>query len=258
MCTSRTRRRRAPRSVSRRPAGTTSPSAWNAGFATAGFCGTASDTPGSGLQTVEISIRRGTGNYYDGSSFSSAGELYLTAAGSTSWSYDFATSQFPVDGSYTIHVEGDGQRRKRRELIVTHLRLRRLGSHGPDPRLLGLHERERDRPDGLLPLRRRGRVHRERVRERSGFWPLWLCVPGARLRLERKPERRHLRLQLQRRRSQPGRAERRQRTEQRRPRLEHQLHRDTRRARPGDVGRLRRRLLRRKLVHELRRDQPVG
>ncbi|MEK6275346.1 MAG: Ig-like domain-containing protein [Actinomycetota bacterium] len=82
-----------------------SPSGWNAGCASAGFCGTASDASGSGVQTVEISIRRGAGNYYNGSSFSSGSELYLSASGTTSWSYGFATSEFPVDGSYTINVK---------------------------------------------------------------------------------------------------------------------------------------------------------
>ncbi len=85
--------------------GNYAPSAWNAGCASAGFCGTASDGTGSGLQKVEISIRRGTGNYYDGSSFSSGSEVYLAATGTASWSYDFATTEFPVDGSYTIHVK---------------------------------------------------------------------------------------------------------------------------------------------------------
>ena len=82
-----------------------SPGAWNAGCATAGFCGTASDGSGSGLQDVKISIREGSGNYYDGSSFSSASEVYLVATGTASWSYDFGTSDFPVDGPYTIHVK---------------------------------------------------------------------------------------------------------------------------------------------------------
>ena len=80
-----------------------SPGAWNGGCASAGFCGTAND--GSGIHKVELSIRDSLGNYYDGSSFSSAGEIYLTASGSTSWSYDFATSDFSVDGGYTIHVK---------------------------------------------------------------------------------------------------------------------------------------------------------
>ena len=45
---------------------------WNAGCLSS-ICGTAADSGGSGLQKVEVSIRRGSGNYWDGvSSFSSA------------------------------------------------------------------------------------------------------------------------------------------------------------------------------------------
>ena len=84
-----------------------SPTAWNGGCASAGFCGTAND--GSGIDKVELSIRDSLGNYYDGSSFSSAGEIYLTASGSTSWSYGFAASEFSVDGDYTLHVKATDQ-----------------------------------------------------------------------------------------------------------------------------------------------------
>ena len=43
-------------------------STWNTGCATAGLCGTYSDAT-SGVQAVEISIRRGTGNYWNGTAF---------------------------------------------------------------------------------------------------------------------------------------------------------------------------------------------
>ena len=86
-----------------------SPAAWNGGCASAGFCGTANDGSGSGIQKVELSIRDSLGNYYDGSSFSSAGEIYLTASGSTAWSYDFSASEFSVDGDYTLHVKATDQ-----------------------------------------------------------------------------------------------------------------------------------------------------
>ena len=76
---------------------------WTAGCASPGFCGTASDT-GSGLQKVELSIRRGTGNYWNGTSFASAGEVWVGATGTTSWSYSFAGSKFPSQGSYTVRV----------------------------------------------------------------------------------------------------------------------------------------------------------
>ena len=40
-------------------------SGWNAGCGTNGFCGTYSDAT-SGVQSVEISIRQGAGNYWNG------------------------------------------------------------------------------------------------------------------------------------------------------------------------------------------------
>jgi len=76
---------------------------WTAGCASPGFCGTASDT-GSGLQKVELSIRRGTGNYWNGTSFASASEVWVGAIGATSWSYSFPGSSFPSEGSYTVRV----------------------------------------------------------------------------------------------------------------------------------------------------------
>ena len=80
--------------------------AWNAGCGTAGFCGTYSDAT-SGVQAVEISIRRGTGNYWNGTSFGSASEVFQTASLSAgNWSYAFSASSFPADGAYTVHVHG--------------------------------------------------------------------------------------------------------------------------------------------------------
>jgi hypothetical protein len=76
---------------------------WSAGCATAGLCGTASDG-GSGLQRVEFSLRRGSGNYWDGTSFGSASEVFLTATGTAAWSYGFAGSSFPADGAYSVRV----------------------------------------------------------------------------------------------------------------------------------------------------------
>jgi hypothetical protein len=66
-------------------------------------CGTASDA-GSGLSDVKISLRKGSGNYWNGSSFSSASEVLLTTTGTTSWSYAFASSKFAADGSYVVHA----------------------------------------------------------------------------------------------------------------------------------------------------------
>ena len=79
---------------------------WNAGCATNGFCGTYSDTT-SGVQTVEISIRQGAGNYWNGTSFGSGSEVFQTASlAGGSWSYAFPASSFPADGSYTVHIRG--------------------------------------------------------------------------------------------------------------------------------------------------------
>ncbi len=79
---------------------------WNAGCATNGFCGTASDSQ-SGIASVAISIRQGTGNYWNGASFGSATEFMLNttmAADDVSWSYTFAGASFPADGNYTVRV----------------------------------------------------------------------------------------------------------------------------------------------------------
>jgi hypothetical protein len=76
---------------------------WNAGCAAAGFCGTASDAL-SGVQRVELSIRQGSGSYWDGAAFASASEVFHVALGTTGWSFAFAAASFPADGTYTIRV----------------------------------------------------------------------------------------------------------------------------------------------------------
>jgi len=84
-------------------AGSYNVAGWNAGCAPDGLCGTASDG-GSGLDRVEVSLRRGSGNYWDGGSFASATEVFLNATGTASWAYGFAATSFPADGSYTLRV----------------------------------------------------------------------------------------------------------------------------------------------------------
>ena len=82
--------------------GTYSAAAWTAGCASPGFCGAASDGD-SGVQRVELSILRvDTNRYWNGTSFGSATERWLAAAGTTSWSYAFAS--FPTEGTYTVRV----------------------------------------------------------------------------------------------------------------------------------------------------------
>jgi predicted phage tail protein len=76
---------------------------WNAGCPTPGVCGTADDG-GSGVSQVEVSVRRGTGNYWDGTAFASPTEVFFTANGTTSWSLPFPASNFGQKGNYTVRV----------------------------------------------------------------------------------------------------------------------------------------------------------
>ncbi|MFL6011855.1 MAG: Ig-like domain-containing protein, partial [Gaiellaceae bacterium] len=79
---------------------------WNSGCApaTGDVCGTAADnTGGSGLQKVEVSLRQGTGNYWNGTSFSSTTEFFVSATGTASWQRAFSAFDFPADGTYTLH-----------------------------------------------------------------------------------------------------------------------------------------------------------
>ena len=78
-------------------------SSWDAGCSSR-ICGTASDTGGSNLQRVEVSVRQGSGNYWSGSSFSSASQVWNVATGTSTWSYAFAAAGFPADGAYTVIV----------------------------------------------------------------------------------------------------------------------------------------------------------
>ena len=74
---------------------------YSAGCAPAGICGTAADP--SGVASVRVSIKRGsTGKYWNGSSFTTSGETFNTASGTTSWRYVLA---LPPDDIYTVHVQ---------------------------------------------------------------------------------------------------------------------------------------------------------
>jgi len=75
---------------------------WNVGC-TSRICGTAADAD-SGVALVSVSIRQGTGNYWNGTAFASAGEVLLPAAGTTGWTLAFPASNFPADGSYTVRA----------------------------------------------------------------------------------------------------------------------------------------------------------
>jgi signal peptidase I len=80
---------------------------WTAGCGTSStddFCGAAADTGGSGVSLVEVSIRQAAGNYWNGTTFGSASEVRFTASGTTSWSYAFDGTNFPVDGNYVVRA----------------------------------------------------------------------------------------------------------------------------------------------------------
>jgi hypothetical protein len=81
---------------------------WDAGCSTAGgdTCGTASDGTGSGVSSVTISLRNGTtsGNYWNGTGFSSSTEIFLSATGTSTWSFSFPATNFPADGQYRIRA----------------------------------------------------------------------------------------------------------------------------------------------------------
>jgi hypothetical protein len=76
---------------------------WQAGCSSA-ICGTASDTGGSGVQRVLVSIQEGTGDSWNGSSFASTTEDRLTATGTTNWSYPLSASALSTEGAYTIRT----------------------------------------------------------------------------------------------------------------------------------------------------------
>jgi chitinase len=96
----------APTSVISSPSATVySAATWNTGCVST-ICGTASDTGGSDLHKVEVNIQRGSGNYWNGSAFASAGQVWNLATGTTSWVYGFPAANFPADGSYTVSSRG--------------------------------------------------------------------------------------------------------------------------------------------------------
>src|SRR5262249_7893161 len=65
----------------------------------------------SGVYQVQVSILdSATGKYWNGTGFSSSTEFFLTAnlaspgATSTTWSVPFSSSNFPADGSFSVHA----------------------------------------------------------------------------------------------------------------------------------------------------------
>ena len=85
---------------------------YNTGHWTGTIAGSVSDSV-SGVQQEQVSILDvATNKYWNGSAFASGTETFLTAtlanpgANSTTWSVSFPSSNFPADGSYTVHAEG--------------------------------------------------------------------------------------------------------------------------------------------------------
>jgi hypothetical protein len=67
---------------------------------TSDLCGTAADG-GSGVQTNQISVQSGTGNYWNGTAFASATAVLLPTGGAgAAWNYTLAVASLP-DGPYT-------------------------------------------------------------------------------------------------------------------------------------------------------------
>jgi hypothetical protein len=71
--------------------------------ATCGVCGTAADAASS-VASVGVSIRQGSGSYWNGSAFASATEVLFPATGTTSWALPFAGAGFPANGTYTARA----------------------------------------------------------------------------------------------------------------------------------------------------------
>ena len=83
------------------PGGSYNAAGWSAGCAKGtGICGTSSDA--SGVASVRVSIRQGSGNWWGGSSFNRPSEFFIPATGTTTWRLALAMPSAP--GSYTVNV----------------------------------------------------------------------------------------------------------------------------------------------------------
>lgn len=72
---------------------------YNAAGWTGTLTGAASDNPGgSGVGTTQLTIMAPSGQYWNGTAFA-PGATWLTATGTSTWSYSFAR---PADGTYTV------------------------------------------------------------------------------------------------------------------------------------------------------------
>ena len=80
---------------------------FDSGCSTGGgdFCGSAADE--TSLASVQVSLRQGSGNYWSAatSSFSSSTEILLATIGLPGWTFNYAGTNFPADGPYTLRAE---------------------------------------------------------------------------------------------------------------------------------------------------------
>lgn len=74
---------------------------WDAGCPTASICTTATDNGGPAATHV-VSVRQGTGNYWDGTAFASAAEVLLPVPATGTLA--FPAANFPTDGSYMVRA----------------------------------------------------------------------------------------------------------------------------------------------------------
>ena len=76
---------------------------YNAAGWSGSITGSASDG-GADLLRVDVAIQQGSGNYYDGNSFANGSLTWLTATGTTSWSYAIAAAKLTSGNVYTISL----------------------------------------------------------------------------------------------------------------------------------------------------------
>ncbi len=220
---------------------------WNAGCATAGLCGTYGDGGGSGVAEVEVSIRQGSGNYWNGSAFASAPEVWNDATlAAGNWSYAFPAGSFPADGDYTVRVRAVD-----------------AVANTETPSSRHLHDRPgRPADDDRLGSRGSDRVDLGGLRLLLGRARLGVRVPDRRGRLGRLQQPEELRRPRRRQPHLPGARHRRRRQRRRHPRLLHLARRHDGTLLDGDLpgrrgelhrGRVGRRLHRRRARRHLRR-----
>jgi hypothetical protein len=80
---------------------------WNVCTPNPGFCGTASAAGGTALTAVRVSLRKGTGNYWNPATaqFDSSTELlFAVTSGLSSWKVTFAFTSLPNNSTLTLRA----------------------------------------------------------------------------------------------------------------------------------------------------------